>query len=158
MKDRSSCSEVLLVKGVLKICSKFTGEGPCRSVISVKLLCNSIEIALRHGCSPLNLLNIFRTPFTKNTSGWMLLEEKQTNVTRNMKIVNLYPKTSKEFYHYLKLQKSTMNKRRSIKKAVFKIFAIFTGKKLSLTNFDKNADLQACNFVKKRLQQRCFLD
>ena len=158
MKDRSSCSEVLLVKGVLKICSKFTGEGPCRSVISVKLLCNSIETALRHGCSPLNLLHIFRAPFTKNTSGWMLLEEKQTNVTRNMKIVNLYPKTSKEFYHHLKLQKSTMNKRRSIKKAVFKIFGIFTGKKLSLTNFDKNADLQACNFVKKRLQQRCFLD
>ena len=29
--------EVLLVKGVLKICSKFTGELPCRSVISIKL-------------------------------------------------------------------------------------------------------------------------
>ena len=40
---RSSRSEVFLVKGVLKICSKFTGEHPCRSVIStskvyVKLL------------------------------------------------------------------------------------------------------------------------
>ena len=27
----------------------------------VALLCNFIEIALRHGCSPVNLLHIFRT-------------------------------------------------------------------------------------------------
>ena len=33
-KFRSSHSEVFLVKGVLKICSKFTGEHSCRSVIS----------------------------------------------------------------------------------------------------------------------------
>ena len=31
---RSSHSEVFLRKGVLKICSKFTGEHPCRSAIS----------------------------------------------------------------------------------------------------------------------------
>ena len=35
---RSSPSEVFLGKGVLKICSKFTGEHPCRSAISIKLL------------------------------------------------------------------------------------------------------------------------
>ena len=70
---RSNRSDVFLVKCVLKICSKFTGEHSCRSVISIKLLCNIIEIALRHGCSPVNLLHIFRTPFTKNTSGWLLL-------------------------------------------------------------------------------------
>ena len=35
---RSSHPEVFLVKGVLKICSKFTGEHPCQSVISIKLL------------------------------------------------------------------------------------------------------------------------
>ena len=34
---RSSRPEVFLVKGVLKICSKFTGEHPCRNVISRKL-------------------------------------------------------------------------------------------------------------------------
>ena len=33
-----------------------------------------IEIALRHVCSPVNLLHFFRTPFLKNTSGWLLLE------------------------------------------------------------------------------------
>ena len=37
---RSSRPEVFLRKGVLKICSKFTGEHSCRSVISIKLLCN----------------------------------------------------------------------------------------------------------------------
>ena len=42
-------------------------------MISIKLLCNFIEIALWYGCSPVNLLHIFRTPFLKNTSGWLLL-------------------------------------------------------------------------------------
>ena len=34
---RSSCPEELLRNDVLKICSKFTGEHPCRSAISIKL-------------------------------------------------------------------------------------------------------------------------
>ena len=60
------------LRGVLKICSKFTGEHPeqrpYRSAISIKLICNFIEIALRHGCSPVNMRHIFRAPFPKNTS------------------------------------------------------------------------------------------
>ena len=32
-----------------------------------------IEITLQHGYFPVNLLYIFRTPFLKNTSGWLLL-------------------------------------------------------------------------------------
>ena len=64
---------MFLGKGVLKICSKFTGEYLCRSVISIKLLSNFIEITLRHRCSPVNLLHIFRIPFPKNTSERMLL-------------------------------------------------------------------------------------
>ena len=32
-----------------------------------------IEITLRDGCFPVNLLRIFRTPFPKNTSGGLLL-------------------------------------------------------------------------------------
>ena len=54
--------EVFLGKDVLKIFSKCTGENPCHIVISIKLLCKFIEITLRHGCSPENLLYIFRTP------------------------------------------------------------------------------------------------
>ena len=48
---RSSQPEVFLGKGVLKICSKFTGEHPCRSAISIKL----------------------QSILTKNTSGRLLL-------------------------------------------------------------------------------------
>ena len=53
-----------------------TGENPCRSVISTKLQSNFIEITLWHRCSPVYLLHIFRTPFCRNTSGWLLLQEK----------------------------------------------------------------------------------
>ena len=60
--SRSSPPEVFLGKGVLKICRKFTGEHPCRSVTSIKLFCNFIKITLWHGCSPVNLLHTFRTP------------------------------------------------------------------------------------------------
>ena len=48
---RSSCPELFLEKGVLKICRKFTGEHPCRRVISIELLCFAEHIFLR---TPLN--------------------------------------------------------------------------------------------------------
>ena len=59
-------SELFLGKGILKICRTFTGGHPCRSVISIKLQSNFIEITLRHGYSPVNFLNIFKTPLPKN--------------------------------------------------------------------------------------------
>ena len=70
---RSSHQEVFLRKSVLKICSKLTVGHPCRSVISIEWKSNFTEIELRHGCSPVNLLHIFRTSFPRNTSGWLLL-------------------------------------------------------------------------------------
>ena len=70
---RSSRPEVFSRKGILKIRSKFTGEHPCRSVITIKLQSNFIEITLRHRCSPVKLQHIFRTSFSKNTSGRLLL-------------------------------------------------------------------------------------
>ena len=60
-------------KDVLKICSKITGEHSCRSVISIKLLCNFIEIALRYDCFFVNQLHIFRIPFLKNSCGFFQL-------------------------------------------------------------------------------------
>ena len=70
---RSSPPELILGKGFLKICSKFIGERLCQTVVSIKLLCNFIEMTLWHECSPVNLLHIFRTPFPKNTSGGLHL-------------------------------------------------------------------------------------
>ena len=64
---KSSHPEVFLRKGVLKICSKFTGEHPCQS---------AIENVLRHGRSSVNSLHIFRTPFLKNTLGQLLLNSQ----------------------------------------------------------------------------------
>ena len=71
--NRSSRPEVFLRKGVLKICSMFIGEHPCRSLISIKLQSKFIEIKLWHGCCLVNLLHIFITPFPKDTFGWLLL-------------------------------------------------------------------------------------
>ena len=73
MCSRGSRSEMFLVKGALKKCSKVTGEHPCQSVISIKLhlqLYWNHTLELAFSC---NLLHIFRTSFLKNTSGWLLL-------------------------------------------------------------------------------------
>ena len=59
---------------------------PCRGVISIKLQNSFIEITLRHGCSPVNLLHIFRTPFLRNTSGWLLLYLSSTKFSANKKV------------------------------------------------------------------------
>ena len=86
----SSQPEVFLEKAVLKICSKFAGEHPCRSVISIKLLCNFIEITLQHGCPPVNLLHIFRAPFIKSTSGWLLLIIPMESIEFSVHVFNTF--------------------------------------------------------------------
>ena len=56
-------------------------------MISIKLLYTFIEIALRHGSSPVNLLHIFRTPFPKNTSYGLLLKiEREILIALNDEI------------------------------------------------------------------------
>ena len=62
-------------KGLLKVCSKFIGEHACQNVISIKLQSNFIEFTLPHGCSPVNLLRIFRTPFYKNIYEGLFLKK-----------------------------------------------------------------------------------
>ena len=84
---RSSGSKVFWGKGVLKIYNIFTGEHPYRSAISIKLQSNFIEITLRHGCSPVNFLHIFRTYFYRNTSWWLLLHHLlKTDISRYIAI------------------------------------------------------------------------
>ena len=70
---RSSHPEVFLIKSVLKICSKFTGEHPGRSAISINRTSAWVLSWVLHGCSPVNLLHISRTTFSRNTSGLLLL-------------------------------------------------------------------------------------
>ena len=61
---RSSLPEVFSGKDALKIYNKFTGEHPCRSVISINLQCNFFEITLRHECSLVHFLHIFGMNFS----------------------------------------------------------------------------------------------
>ena len=70
-------------RGILK--KRFTGEHPCRSATSINLQCNFIEIALQHGCSPVNVLHIFKTPFLRNTSGRLPLHITSGNDDRKIK-------------------------------------------------------------------------
>ena len=44
---------------------------------------NFIKITLRHGCSPINLLHIFRTLFPRNTSARLLLTSKLVVIQNN---------------------------------------------------------------------------
>ena len=82
LKSRSRPPEFFLGKVVLKICSKFAREHPCRILILIKLICNFnwnfcnfIEILVRNEYSHVNLLHIFRTPFYKNTYGELFLTD-----------------------------------------------------------------------------------
>ena len=45
---------------------------------------NFIEISLRHGCSPVNLLHIFSSPFLMNTSGRLLLQDASGTYMRHL--------------------------------------------------------------------------
>ena len=84
-------SRGLLRKGVLKICSKFTGEYPCQSVISIKL-----QITLRQGCSPVNLLHLSEHLFLRTPLDgcFWIKDEKRTHIlpwTQDVKWTHICP-------------------------------------------------------------------
>ena len=61
----------------------------------------------------------------------------------------LYPKTSKEFYHHIKISEKYNEQKVFYKKAIPNNFAIFIEKYLCwCLFFNKYAGLQACNFIK----------
>ena len=74
MIPRSSPPRGVLRKRCSKNMQQIYRTNPWRSVISIKLLYNFTEITLRHRCSPVNKLHIFRTSFPRNTFGWLLLD------------------------------------------------------------------------------------
>ena len=59
-----------------------------------KVASNFIEITLRDKCSPVNLLHIFKTPFSKNTFGGLRLS-MESLIYHPFK--NIY--LSDHFYH-----------------------------------------------------------
>ena len=97
-----------------------------------KVASNFVGLALRHGCSPVNLLHIFRTPFLKNISGQLLLNV----VSRNINSDILKQSSSIYTLYYInfssdKAKKSfrSSHRRCSVKKGVVRNFAKFTWKK-----------------------------
>ena len=63
-----------------------------------------------------------------------------------------------EFYHHIKIWEKYNEQKVFFKKTVLNSFAIFTEKYLCCCFFfNKNAGLQAWNFIKERLERRCFL-
>ena len=66
----SSCDQKQPSRGVLK---KRCSETMQQIYRRIPMLCNFIEITVWHGCSPVNLLHISKTPFYRNTSGELLL-------------------------------------------------------------------------------------
>ena len=84
----------------MKLCCKFTREHPCQIKIPIKLHSNFIKIKIRYGCSPVNFLYIFWTPFYKNNSEgllldyevfWYNLKERITNVITYYSLYQFFP-------------------------------------------------------------------
>ena len=91
---RSSPPQVFLEKCVLKICSKFRGEHPFQSVISIKLQSNFTEITLRHGCSPLHLLHTVKPPNSWHPKQRTCLEQRTKCLVTNVTIFVKLPPNS----------------------------------------------------------------
>ena len=68
---------------------KWNSSNVFLSVSIINVLINvPVSVALRHACSPVNLLRNFKTPFLKNTSGWLLLHLIQISNRKNNSIVD----------------------------------------------------------------------
>ena len=63
-----------------------TGEGNWFFIFLTKFIDNFIAIALRHGCSAVNLLHIFRKTFPKNTSGGILMKSILSFILKHIAI------------------------------------------------------------------------
>ena len=79
-----------------------------------KVASNFIEITSRHGCSPVNLVHIFRMPFPKNTSGGLLLniiKEKKfffNNALQELKLLrNDYSSRNYQWQRLLNFKQET---------------------------------------------------
>ena len=128
--------KVFLRKGVLKIYSKFTGEHPCQKVISIKLQSSFIEITLRHGCSPVNLLYIFSTLSLRIPLEGCLYQE---------------------IYRIAEQVGSNHHRKCSLRKGVLRNFAKFARKHLRQSLFfNKVAGLRSATLLKKRHWHRSF--
>ena len=113
ISSRSNPPEVLLGKGVLKICSKFTAEHPSWSAISIKLQSNFIEITLRHWCSPVNCCIFSEHLFLRTRLGgcfWSSAKGLLKIPLINTKSYGKYPVKASIITPWNKIQKQVKDK------------------------------------------------
>ena len=138
----------------MKMCSENVQQFYKRTPIPK---CNFNKIALQlyytwYGCSTINLLHIFRTPFPKNTSGKLLLYLVviHRSVCRTIEISRRQD-TVKHDDTFAKTKSSRPEVFR--KKGVLRNFAKFTGKHLCQSFFFNKVSSLCC---RKILIQFCF--
>ena len=124
-----------LGKGVLKLCSKFSGEYRC-----LKVIYNFIEITFWNGCSPANFCiemeeDLWKRPF-----------ELRAETSTQEEILTIRSRNCRSSCSQI-----------FVKISVLKNFAIFTGKHVLDSIFKKVVGLEARKSIKRRLQHRCFM-
>ena len=105
---------------------------------------NFIEITLRHGCSPVNLLHIFRTPFPRNTSGWVLLKVSRELFQKTLKT---FAFKILRFAEYRQLTKSCWGKKSMKRKTLHGIR--YVNKKLMKSKTIQSCERDLLLFAKK---------
>ena len=123
-------------------------------ICSLKL-CNFTKITLRHGCFSVNFPKIFKTTFLQNTFEGLLLKLTDCQLRKLFDDHSMWFMINSAIYIYALFFRSSRSQ--IFKISVLKYFTIFTGKHLCWGLFNKVTDLKTCNFIKKRLQHRCFL-
>ena len=121
-------------------------------------LYNIIEITLRHGCSPANLLHVFRASLHKNTSGGLLLV---IHIKKNFKIelyvnsqlfllYNVHKRTNFSSFYHVKM-------RGVLRKYVFlEILQNSQENTCARVSFLIKMQTSACNFFKKETLGQVF--
>ena len=154
-KSWNSYSRIFFKIGVLTNLSNFTG----------KHLCWSLETPSK--CFPVKFTEFLRTPFFTEHLRWLLLKISLIQIIFQFslqlqisKVDNIYIDLLPRCCHLPNFFKGAeVANGVFFKKGVLKNFANFTGKHRCQSLFEKVAGLQACqtcNFIKKRLQHRCF--
>ena len=122
---------------------------------------------LQHKCFPVKFTEFLRTPFFTEHLRWLLLKISLIQIIFQLslqlqisKVDNIYIDLLPRCCHLPNFFKGAeVANGVFFKKGVLKNFANFTGKHRCQSLFKKVAGLQACqtcNFIKKRLQHRCF--
>ena len=116
-------------------------------------------MTLRHGCSSVNMLHIFRTPFHKSTSGGLLLIFIFLFLLNDSSLSELSGLDQFDESFEISKRCSNRNSRPQVfcKKGVLRNLIKFTGKHLCRSLFfNKFAGLCPATLFKKRLWHRCF--